>query len=447
MRADGSSNFARGHRWGIFPSASAGWVISEEQFMKNTSSWLDFLKVRASWGLNGNQSISNFQYVSPVAFDLSHGYQFGSTHVMKDMLPAAGAYATTLANEDVTWERSEQIDLGIDATVLGSRMRIAADWYVKNTKDWLVQAPVLSTAGTNAPYINGGDVTNKGIELSVTWNDHIGNELTYSLSANASYNRNEVTRIANTEGIIHGNTGTITTTTAEFYRAEVGYPIGYFWGYETAGVFQNQQQIDNWVAAGNGVAQASPQPGDLIYVDRNKDGQINDLDKTMIGDPHPDWNLGFSASLGYKGFDLAVTTTASLGQQLVYATRSFTTDAFDRWHGEGTSNRQPRLGNGAKLSDHISDIDIEDGDYLRIQNLTLGYDVKTIWKKCPLSQLRIYVSAQNLYTFTGYKGMDPEVGFGGTDRYGANGAAWVTGVDLGSYPAARSFLVGANLKF
>lgn len=447
MRADGSSNFARGHRWGIFPSASAGWVISEEKFMQSQRKWLDFLKIRASWGRNGNQSISNFQYVSPIAFDLSHGYQFGSTHIMKDNLPSTGAYATTLANENVTWEKIRAADFGIDAAMLNSRLHLTADYYIKKTKDWLVQAPVLSTAGTNPPYINGGDVSNKGIELALTWNDHIGKDFTYSINMNAAYNKNEVTRIANSEGIIHGNTGTVDVGTAEFYRAQVGYPIGYFWGFKTSGVFQNQQQIEAWRAAGNGIAQANPQPGDLIYTDLNHDGIINDDDKTMIGDPHPDWRLGFSINMGWRGFDLAVTTTASLGQQLYYGSRDYTIDAFDRWHGEGTSNRFPRLSASSKLIYQVSDIDIENGDYWKIQNITLGYDFKRLWKSCPLTQLRLYVSAQNLLTITGYKGMDPEVGFGGTDRYGANATSWMSGVDLGSYPSARTFLIGFNLKF
>ena len=286
------------------------------------------------------------------------------------------------------------------------------------------------------------------MELSLAWNDRVGKDFTYGLSLNASYNKNEVTRIANSEGIIHGNEGAIASVNAaEFYRAQVGYPIGYFWGYQTAGVFQNQKQIDDWKAAGNGVAQANPQPGDLIYVDRHHDGVIDEKDKTMIGNPHPDWRLGFSVNLGWKGFDFSVTTSGAVGQQLYYGTRQHTIEAFDRWHGEGTSNRYPRLGNSAMIAEHVTDIDIENGDYLRIQNMTLGYDFKRLWKNCPLSQLRLYVSVQNLYTFTGYKGMDPEVGFGGTDRYGENATSWVSGIDMGSYPIARTWLIGANLKF
>lgn len=445
IRSDGSSNFARGHRWGVFPSASAGWVISEEQFMKSSSSWLDFLKLRFSWGLNGNQSIANFQYLSPVALDLSHGYQFGNTHIQKGDLPKVGAYATTFANEDVTWEKSEQFDLGLDATMLHSRLRLTADWYVKYTKDWLVQAPVLATAGTNAPYINGGDVRNEGVEFSIGWNDRVGRDLTYGFNFNASFNKNEVTRIDNSEGIIHGNAGVVDVNLTEFYRAEVGQPIGYFWGYKTAGVFQNQAEIEAWQKAGNGVAQPDPQPGDLIYVDGNHDGVIDDSDKTFIGDPNADWRLGFTFNMGWRGFDFSVATSAALGQQLYNATRSSTTDVFDRWHGEGTSNRYPRFGS-VTIGSAVSDIDIEDGDYLKIQNLTLGYDFKHLWKQCPLAQLRLYVSAQNLYTFTGYRGMDPEVAFGGTDRYGKNATTWASGIDTGSYPAARNILIGVNIK-
>lgn len=447
IRSDGSSNFARGHRWGTFPSISAGWVISDETFMEKSRSWLDFLKLRASWGQNGNQQIANFQYVSPVAFDLSHGYQFGDTHIQKGSLPNTGAYATNLANEDVTWEKSEQIDLGVDMVMLNSRLRLNADYYIKKTKDWLVQAPVLSTAGTAAPYINGGGVENKGVEIAVTWNDHIGKDFTYSLGVNAAYNKNKVTRIANTEGIIHGNTGAIDVSTAEFYRAQVGYPIGYFWGYKTAGVFQNQQQINDWRAAGNGFAQADPQPGDLIYVDTNKDGVINDEDKTMIGNPHPDWNLGLNLSLGYKGFDFSATAAGAFGQQLIFGTRQSTIYAFDRWHGEGTSNRFPRLTTNAALSEHVNDTWVENGDYLRMQNITLGYDFKHIWRNSPLQRMRLYVTVQNLFTITGYKGMDPEVGFGGADRYGQNATSWVTGIDMGSYPSARTWMIGANLTF
>ena len=446
MRADGSSNFARGHRWGIFPSASAGWVVSEEGFMENTRDWLSFLKLRFSWGRNGNQSISNFQYLSPVSFDPSHTYNFGKTILSTTATKPVGAYATNLANPNVTWETSEQFDLGLDARFLRSRLSLAADYYVKYTRDWLVPAPILATSGTGAPYVNGGDVRNEGVELALGWNDHTSEDFHYGMNVNFSYNKNIVTRIANEEGILHGDAEVLDHGGSEFYRAQVGYPIGYFWGYKTAGVFQNQKEIDEWIAAGNGVAQTDPQPGDLIIVDYYKDGIIDDNDKTMIGNPHPDFRLGISAHVAWKGFDASVTLNGAFGHQIVYGYRSYTTDVFDHWTGEGTSNRFPRLGTGAEGGRNVTDTILENGDFLRIQNLSVGYDLKHLIKRLPFQQLRLYFSAQNLYTFTKYPGMDPEVGFGGNNLYGG-GNSWVSGIDLGSYPLARTYLVGLNFKF
>lgn len=441
-RADGSSNFARGHRWGFFPSVSAGWVMTEEDFMKDVS-WLNFLKLRVSWGQNGNQSISNFQYLSPVAFDNSHVYNFGETVLSSTGAKSVGAYVKNLANPDVTWETSEQWDLGTDIRMFKSRLSLAFDYYIKYTKDWLVQAPVLATAGTAAPYINGGDVRNSGVELSLGWNDQVGKDFSYNTSLNFSYNRNRVTRIANDEGIIHGAGNQLGNDrgVGEFYRAQVDYPIGYFWGFETAGVFQNQAEIDAWRAKGDGFGQSSPQPGDLIYVDQDHNGVIDDNDKVMIGNPHPDFRLGFNASIAWKGLDLGLTLNGAFGQQLLYAYRDKTTQVFDRWYGEGTSNRLPRLGDGAQIAGTVSDIDIENGDFLKVQNITLGYDLKHLFKNMPLGQVRLYVSAQNLYTFTKYPGMDPEVGFGGY------GVGWVSGIDVGAYPAARTILFGVNIKY
>ena len=454
IRADGSSNFARGNRWGYFPSVSAGWVISNENWMESTKGWMDFLKIRASWGQNGNQSISNFQYVSSVAFDKYNVYNFGSTSLGTTDSKATGGYAKNLPNPDVSWETSEQLNIGLDARFLNNRLGFAFDWYKKTTKDWLITAPIVATAGTGAPVINGGDVENKGFEIALNWNDNIGKDFRYGVNVNFSHNKNEVTRIANTEGIIHGSANVLSQGTNEMYRAQVGYPIGYFYGYQSSGVFQNQAEIDAWKAAGNGTLQGTPQPGDLIFTDRNHNGAINEEDKTMIGDPNPDYRLGFSINLAYKGFDFSVTANGAFGQQIAKSYRRFadsrynnyTTDVFKRWHGEGTSNSYPRLIDGSNVNfKEISDIYIEDADFLRIQNITLGYDFKKLFPKMPLQQARLYVQVQNLYTFTGYSGLDPEVGYG----YETNGTAnsWVTGIDLGSYPQPRTVLVGANIKF
>lgn len=440
MRADGSSNFARGHRWGYFPSVSAGWVLSNESFMESSKSWLDFLKLRGSWGQNGNSNIDNFQYLATVAFDLTGAYSFGNTKTTQ----STGGYAEILPNKDVKWETSQTTDLGLDARFLKSRLGVAFDWYNKKTIDWLVKAPVLGSYGTNAPYINGGDVVNKGIELALNWNDKVG-DFTYGANFNIAHNVNKVTRIDNGEGIIHGDANVLSQGTTEMYRAEVGKPIGYFWGYKTAGVFQNAEQIRNTKA----FLQKDPQPGDLIFVDTNNDGKIDTNDKVEIGNPHPDFTIGFGINLGYKGFDFSVAGTGAFGQQIAKSYRSFAdtkvqnyaTDIFGRWHGEGTSNKLPRLSSGSNTNwQEISDIYIENGDYVKIQNVTLGYDFKKIFNKLPFGQARLYVTAQNVYTFTKYSGQDPEIGYGG-------GQSWVSGVDLGFYPSPRTILMGINLKF
>lgn len=439
MRADGSSNFAKGNRWGYFPSVSAGWVMSNEAFMEPTRNYLDFLKIRASWGQNGNQDIDPFQYLATIS-SLKSNYFFGPD---KQTI-SSGAYPDILPNKDVTWETSEQLDLGLDARFLGSRLGLSFDYYIKTTKDWLVQAPILDSYGTNAPYINGGDVRNKGIELALNWNDHVG-DFTYGVNLNLSHNENEVTRIANSEGIIHGSPNILSEGTTEMYRAQEGYPIGYFYGYKTLGVFQSEKQIAEYT----GAKLSGTAPGDLIFADTNKDGVIDDKDKCMIGNPHPDVTMGLTLNFGYKGFDLGITTNAVFGNQIAKSYRSFTdqpkenytTDILGRWHGEGTSNRLPRVASGTNVNWlYISDIFIEDGDYFRIQNVTLGYDFKKLFPRMPLGQARLYVTAQNLATFTKYSGMDPEIGYG-ADK------SWVSGIDVGFYPSPRTYMIGVNLKF
>lgn len=438
MRADGSSNFAKGHRWGYFPSVSAGWVISSEPFMEPTQNYLDFLKIRASWGQNGNQNISPFQYLATVSF--GSDYSFGPD---KSQL-TSGAYPDILPNKDVTWETSEQIDLGLDTRFLNNRLGLIFDYYIKTTKDWLVVAPVLDTYGTGAPYVNGGDVENKGFEISLNWDDHIG-DFNYGTNFNISYNENNVTRIANSEGIIHGSNDVLSNQTSEMYRAQVGYPIGYFYGYSTAGVFQNEDEIANYKKA----KLSGARPGDVIWVDRDGNGVIDDNDRGMIGNPHPDFTMGFGVNFSYKGFDLSATMNGAFGNQIMKSYRSFvdypkqnyTSEIFTRWHGDGTSNRLPRLTSGTNTNwQNVSDLYMEDGDFVKMQNLTLGYDFKKLFKNMPLQQARLYVSAQNLFTITGYSGMDPEIGYGGYE-------SWVSGVDLGFYPSPRTYLVGVNLKF
>ncbi|MFI3286808.1 MAG: TonB-dependent receptor [Rikenellaceae bacterium] len=437
MRADGSSKFAEGNRWGYFPSVSAGWVVSSEDFMRGSQDWLDFFKLRLSWGQNGNCNIDNFQYLANIGYSADSYYYYGTDKTTTSQ----GAYATSMANVDVTWETSEQLDLGFDATFFNSRLSATFDAYVKTTKDWLVEAPIPGSYGISESYINGGDVQNKGLELGLSWRDKVG-ELTYNVSVNASYNKNEVLRIANDSGIIYGNDDILDQTTPYLYVAEEGKPIGYFTGYQTDGIFQNQDEIDNYAHL-DGTS-----PGDFRFVDRNGDGAITDDDKTEIGNPFPDYTGGFNISLAYRGWDFAVVGKFALGHQIAQAYRLETNKLYynwtqwqydNRWTGEGTSNVYPSVGSANNYI-YISDYYIHDADYLKIQNITLGYDLKKIWKNAPLKKIRIYGSLQNWFTFTEYNGFDPEVGYGGTD-------GWSSGIDLGYYPSAKSMVFGANITF
>jgi len=451
MRADASSNFGDGNRWGYFPSVSGGWVVSNESFMESSKGWLDFLKLRASWGENGNSKIPPFQYQATVAFDATAAYSFGN---VKDA-QQTGGYPLLLPNPDIKWETSIQTDLGFDARLFNSHLSIAFDYYDKFTKDWILKAPILATYGTGAPYINGGDIDNKGFEVALGWNDRIGKDFTFGISPNVSYNHNEVTRVGNSEGIIHGPINVLSQGTTEMNRVQLGFPVGYFYGYKTSGIFQNQADINAWKAAGNGILQSNVQPGDVKFTDVNHDGTINEKDKGMIGDPNPDFTLGLNFNAAYKGFDVIVALHGAFGQQIARSYRKFgdgrhenyTTEVFGSWHGEGTSNSMPRLTAGSNANYmNISDLYIENGDYLKAQNISVGYDFKKLFRKMPLTQARLYVTAQNLFTITSYKGQDPEVG---TDAGTVSGSdnLWSNGIDIGFYPSPRTFLVGVNLKF
>ena len=450
MRADGSSKFAKGHRWGYFPSVSAGWTLTEEDFMKSAASWLDFLKLRLSWGQVGNANIKCYQYLAPVTTSNTN-YNFGADGGKTGW--TMGAYTSRLANENVKWETYEQYNLGLDARFLKQRLSFTFDAYIKNTKDWLVQAPILATAGTGGPIINGGDVKNKGIELGLSWNDQIGRDFIYSVGANFAYNHNEVGSIPTEDGIIHGATNQIYNNAEEFYRAENGHAIGYFWGYKTAGIFQNQQEINDWIAAGNGVLQSNVQPGDVKYVDVDHNGVINANDKVDLGNGLPKYTFGFNFNLGWKGFDLSANFTGAAGFKIAQSYRdpsssqgNYSRRILKRWTGEGTSNEIPRVTYADAGNWLFSDLYLQDGDYIRLQNLTLGYDFKKLitWKG--LSKLRLYAQVQNLFTLTKYDGMDPEIGsYNGTD--GNSSDSWVSGVDMGYYPHPRTFIVGVNLAF
>lgn len=454
MRADGNSKFAPGKRWGYFPSVSAGWVISNEKFMAKTASWLDFLKLRAGWGQNGNaQTINNFQWQGAFAFDTSSYYTFNGN---PDQY-VSGSAPSRLPNEDLTWETSEQLNIGLDARFLSGRLGFTADWYNKKTKDLLVAVPVDPTTGFSTQMKNAGTVENKGIELSLSWNDKIGKDFQYNVGWNMAYNHNEVTEVKSNQTYNNGGNDLLAQNTGYMARFEEGHPIGYFWGYKTEGVMQNEADVQAYLDknckgnAANSKQGTGIKPGDLKFVDVTGDGIVNDDDKTELGDPHPDVTMGITLGASYKGFDLSVTGFGEFGQQVARSFRkftdgeyeNFTTEVYDYWHGEGTSNKYPLLAhmNAGPNWQTISDIYIEDASYFRLQNLTVGYDFTKIWKNSPFQQLRLYFAAQNLFTITGYKGMDPENGTAiGSD-------SWVTGVDVGNYPQPRTYMVGVNVKF
>lgn len=444
IRRDGSSNFGSGNRYGNFPSVSAGWVVTKEDFMAGSSKWLNFLKLRGSWGQNGNQSINNFYYSSSIAYAFP-GYFFGDTK------PVSGttSYPARVPNPGVGWETSEQLDFGLDASLFDSRLGVTFDWYNKTTKDWLVEAALPGTAGAGAPFINGGDIENKGFEVSLSWKDKIG-DFKYGVTLSGAANKNKVTRVANADGIIHGPSHVLSQGTSEVSRAVVGQPIGVFFGFKTAGILQNQQEVDAYVGPSGQPYFNDQRPGDVRFVDQNNDGVIDEADKVYLGNPNPDFQLGIQLNFEYKNVYLNTTMAGKYGMQIMQSYRSFadnpkqnyTSDVFDRWHGEGTSNKMPRLSNVSnRNSNYISDIYMHNADYLRINNLTVGYNFNEILKDIKfISNLKFYVAVNNLYTFTKYDGMDPEVRFG-------HDASWASGIDLGLYPQARTVMFGFSADF
>ena len=450
LRRDGSSNFARGHRYGTFPSVSAGWILTNEPWMDRVRGYMDFLKVRGSWGRNGNCAIDNFQYLATVSLDAPYDFTTGGTAT------STGAYPDIIPNPDLTWEKSEQLDFGLDARFFNQRLVATFDWYRKTTKDWLVNAPTLDSYGTGSPVINGGSVRNQGVELSLTWHDRAG-DFSYSVGVNMAANSNKVTAINNSDGIIHGNINVISQNLSQYnaYEARVGYPIGYFTGIASEGIFQNQAQIDAYNERGyafmDGYEKA--RPGDVIWVDQNGDGSYGDDDVVMIGNPHPDVTLGVNVSVAFKGFDLAVSGSGAFGQQVLQSYRSFANSDYDNytnnfvarcWTGEGSTNSFPRFCDGShnnfKCNGYVGDVWVQDADYFKVRTITLGYDFKRLLPTLPLQQLRLFFTGQNLLTFTAYDGFDPEVGYGG-------GNDWSSGIDIGYYPSPKAYTFGVNIKF
>jgi TonB-linked SusC/RagA family outer membrane protein len=459
LRRDGSSKFGPENRWGYFPSVSIGWVLTEEDFFDLES--LGFFKLRGSWGQNGNDRIPDFMYEATIQ-STQRDYFFGP-----DEIQFVGASPDKINNTKLKWETSEQVNIGFDLRFFNN-FSLSFDWYKKLTKDWLIQIQVPDIAGNEAPYANGGDVENKGFEVDFGYRK-IQGDLTYRLNVNLAYNKNEVTKINNEEGIIHGPEGILFHGHTEIYRAEVGYPIGYFYGYKALGIFQTEEDIQNHVTIIDEdtlIIQSRAVPGDVKFADiggrvdslgnQFPDGTIDGDDRTVIGNPHPKFIYGLSFSAEYKGFDISVTAQGVAGNDIIYnlrnhesATKNYTTEILDRWHGPGTSNDIPRVTksnepnqNYKKVSDMLF---IFSGSYLKIRNINIGYDLARTLLKNRVEQCRIYVSANNIFTITRYPGLDPEVGYGDydIDRY----ENFSTGIDIGYYPIPRSYYLGVNIKF
>lgn len=462
VRHDGSNNFARGHRWHTYPSVSAGWVLTNEKFMENAVNVMDFFKLRASWGQNGNCQVGNFYYLSNIGFSptgyADYCYKFSSNPISTvEGIYQPGAYARNVPNENLTWETSEQWDLGFDARFFQSRLAFTFDWYRKTTKDWLVQAPLIDVLGyEEAAMINGGDVLNTGVEMALSWSDNIGADFLYHVNVNAAYNRNKVTRLATQSGKIGDDvTSSLFENSSYVSLVEVGHPIGYFSGMSHSGIWQNQQQIEDARAAGKAVL-PNAQPGDFIWDDYDNNGQIEfDGDRHEIGDPNPDWTLGINLGFTWKGLDFSMAGSGAFGMQAMQCYRTallanpylnYTTEALDRWHGEGTSNSNPRLVVGSENNQWVSTYYMQNADYFKLQNITLGYDFARQFKT-PFQQLRLYFQLQNLCTITKYKGVDPEIGSNGGIDVNGSSAGWIRGIDNGLYPSARSFVIGVTVKF
>ncbi len=444
LRYDGSSKFAKGNRSQVFPSMSGGWVISSESFMDGATNIVSFLKLRGGWGQNGSNAADPFQYMALVSQSKAT-YPFGEAEGISEN----GSYPKSIDNPDLIWETSEQTNIGFDARLLNRHLSINFDWYRKATKDWLIKAPIPATTGTEPPWINGGNVINTGVELALSYNNQVG-EFRYSVNLNGAYNKNKVTEVPTEDGIIHGASNMLYANSEEFYRAQSGFPISYFWGWETNGIFQTPGEITNYVNSEGIIIQPDANPGDLIYVDQNDDGAISDDDKINLGDPNPDLVFGLAINLNYKAFDFLISGNGVAGMQLVQNYRdasnryaNYTTEILGRWNGMGTSNEIPRLTH-SNINYRFSDIYVKNGNYFRINNVTLGFDVASVTEVKFLSQCRIYAQVQNLYTFTKYSGMDPDVGYGfdnGPDD------KFSSGIDLGFYPRPRIYLLGVNLKF
>lgn len=445
LRRDGSSRFGRNNPYATFPSVSGAWVISRENFFK--SGKVSFLKLRASWGQNGNESLgSSFPWASTVN-TYGNGYTFLDNSGVETLV--TGASLGTIPNPNLKWETSEQTDVGLDLELLNGKIALTTDYYIKTTKDLLIRPAIPDIVGYGAPFVNGGNVRNSGIELSINYKDHIGKDLFFNVSFNISHNVNKVTQINNASKTISGanyiNLGSIT-------RMAVGEPIAYFWGVKTNGIFQTQDQVDNYTYTNpeTGVVnkiQPKAAPGDLIFVDANNDGKINDNDRVYLGDPNPKYSTGLTINLSYKDFDLSIFTIGMFGKKVFNGNYRFDKTVSNMpatmlnfWSPDNPGAKYPRFisNDPNKNYSTVSDLLLEDGSFARVKNLQLGYTLpNAITTKALISSWRFFIAVDNAFTFTKYTGFDPEIGAT---------SPLSMGIDRGVYPQSRTYRFGVNLK-
>ena len=439
VRRDGSSRFGANNHWATFPSISLGWNLFKEDFMQGVIPELSNAKVRASWGQNGNENIGNFRYT--VLTEGNNNYLFG-----KDPSEAIGVKASGLANQSLRWETSTQADFGVDLGFFANKLTFTVDYYNKLTEGMLMTMPIPSYVGESKPIGNVGRMSNSGVEFELGYKYTVG-DWNFKVNANATYLKNILIEYGNDTGWANYDsfqgTGTIS-------RAENGYPFPFFYGYKTDGVFQNAAEVAayTWTNPETGevsVIQPKAVPGDVRFKDINNDGKIDDQDRTYIGKGTPDWTFGLNFQASWKNFDFSMLIQGVEGVQVFDCTRrtdiksvNLPSYMLQRWSGEGTSNKYPRFVVGDTKNWVSSDLYVYNGSYARIKNVQLGYTLPaSLVRKALISDVRVYVAAENLLTLTSYHGFDPEIASGGTSL----------GIDYGVYPQARTFTAGISVAF
>jgi len=440
FRADGSSRFAEGNKWGYFPAFSAGWRISEEAFFQDQS-LISNMKLTAGWGQLGNQNVARLQYLALI--NRGARYSFGGN-------PVVGAAQSRIPNPNLSWETAVMSNFGLEVGVLENKLLASFNYFIKDTRDMLLAPPTIGTLGeASIPDQNVGELRNQGLEIELGYNGAAG-DLTYSLSGNASFIRNEVTQLFDGNFLASRRYG---RPNQEISRTLVGESIATFYGWQTDGIYQNQQQIesDPNIVNDDRLANDQIQPGDVRFVDLNDDGLIDEEDRTILGNPHPTMVYGFNADFGYKGFDLSLFLLGNAGVDIYNADRmqgidptypfNMYAEVVNRWNGEGASNTIPRMTTRRdNLNHRTSDLFIESGDFMRLKNVVLGYTLpQSLIENIGVSRARFYVTGQNVFTITNYSGMDPELGY-------VDGNLQLN-VDYAQYPQARTWTVGANITF